>query len=591
MILQSLVDYYHRKASQAEGGMAPEGFEKKQIPFVIILDQQGNFVDLEDTRQDEGIAKAGRSFLVPQAIKRTIKVQPNLLWDNINYVLGIVTEEQKKKEKDPKKVQEAEQRAKRQHEEFIKNILNLFPSPQDDKGINAVYTFLSNSDFEKVFNHPNWTDLQKLNSNISFRLNDDTQLVCGGLMTREKIVERLSKSTSTKQICMVSGQPDEIERLHPAIKGVWGAQSSGANIISFNLKAFCSYLKDQGTNAPVGKQTVFAYTTALNDLLAKGSKHRLQVGDASTVFWSEQPHQMENLLADLFGISDKDDPSQRIESIRALFAAPQSGAPPLDGDSTRFYVLGLAPNAARISIRFWHAGTVGEIATNIKQYFKDIEVVSDRKDDTNFPSLYRLLLSTAVQGKADNIIPSVAGKFMESILDGTPFPVSLLSATLRRIRADHELNFTRASLIKGCLVRQSRYYQSEEKEITVALDESNSNKGYCLGRMFAVLEKAQEEANPGINATIRDRFFGSASATPVTVFPHLLKLANHHTSKLDNRGRAVNLEKLIGKIADHISDLPTHLSLPDQGRFCLGYYHQRQALFTKASSTQEQGEQ
>ena len=119
----------------------------------------------------------------------------------------------------------------------------------------------------------------------------------------------------------------------------------------------------------------------------------------------------------------------------------------------------------------------------------------------------------------------------------------------------------------------------------MALDVTNTNPGYRLGRLFAVLEKIQEEASPGINATIRDRFYGSASGTPVAAFPHLMKLKNHHLAKLENRGRAVNLEKIVGEIMDGLDDFPTHLSLQDQGRFAVGYYHQRQDFFKKNETT------
>ena len=389
---------------------------------------------------------------------------------------------------------------------------------------------------------------------------------------------------SGHQTCLVAGEPDEPARLHTAIKGVYGAQTSGANIVSFNLPAFNSYGKEQSFNAPVGKCAEFAYTTALNRLLAKGSGQRLQVGDASTVFWAERKHEIESVFADLFGEPPKGETEQDYKQIVATFRAPKTGAPPQLDPKTRFYVLGLAPNAARIAVRFWFAGTVGEVAGNVEQHFDDIEIIRAPKQP-KYLSLFRLLVATAAQGKAENIPPNLAGELMKAILAGTPYPKALLGAAIRRCRAEHEINYPRASLIKAVLSREARYYRKTEKEIGMSLDKTNSNVGYRLGRLFATLEKIQEEANPGINATIRDRFYGSASATPVAAFPHLMKLKNHHVSKLENQGRVVNFERVIGEIMDELVDFPAHLSQPDQGRFAVGYYHQRQAFFTSRKKT------
>ncbi|MEL0083015.1 MAG: type I-C CRISPR-associated protein Cas8c/Csd1, partial [Gammaproteobacteria bacterium] len=259
---------------------------------------------------------------------------------------------------------------------------------------------------------------------------------------------------------------------------------------------------------------------------------------------------------------------------------------------TRFYVHGLAPNAARIAIRFWQVATVAQLAERIRQHFDDLAIVHGDKQLPHLP-LFRLLVATATQGKADNIPPNLAGETMRAILAGQPYSHSLLGAAVRRNRAEQDVTYPRAALIKACINRSTRYRNPHLKEeLKVALDEENSNVGYRLGRLFAVLEKTQEEANPGINATIRDRYYGAASSTPVSVFSTLLKLKNHHISKLDSRGRATNLEKLIGQIMDGISDFPPNLAMADQGRFAIGYYHQRQDFFKKKpeSTATEQGE-
>ena len=570
MILQALAKYYERIPNVAE-----EGFQKQEIPFIIVLTRQGDFVGLLDTREVEGKKKRARSFIVPKSVKRASGIAANLLWDNTAYVLGRPKPDKKKD------VEKLLERAKEQQVSFIGRIRDTFSDNLSDEGIKAVIRFLEKKDYEKLFNHPLWNEIEESGANITFQLKGDTELICQREVVKKAILSSPKDELTDSQICLVSGNPDTPARLHTAIKGVWGAQSSGANIVSFNLDAFKSFGKEQGYNAPVGVKSEFAYTTALNTMLTKGSRQRIQVGDASTVFWAEKKHELEDWFADIFGEPAKGDSEQDNAAIKALFKAPETGAKPVLDDSTKFYVLGLSPNASRIAIRFWYAGTVAEVEENIRQHFKDIEI-EHAPHNPSYLSLFRLLVSTALQGKSDNIQPNLAGDFMRAILASTPYPATLLSSAVRRIRAEHEITYPRASLIKAVLIRNARFYKTKQtKEVGMSLDTSNTNTGYRLGRLFAVLEKVQEEASPGINATIRDRFYGSASSVPVTVFPHLMKLKNHHIAKLESKGRAVNLEKIIGEIVDDIKDFPGHLSLDDQGRFAVGYYHQRQDFFKK----------
>lgn len=288
-------------------------------------------------------------------------------------------------------------------------------------------------------------------------------------------------------------------------------------LFRFNLDAFNSFGKAQGTNAPVGKQAAFAYSTALNHLLGRDSRQRIQVGDASTVFWSRDVCALETDLLALFGESPKDDPDQGSKAVANLYASVKNGVYAADSSDNRFYVLGLAPNAARISVRFFHQGTVNEIASNIKLHFDDLEIERASFDKPHL-SIFRLLTSIAAQGKADNIPPTLSGDFARAILAATPYPATLLQAALRRLRAEHDINYPRAALLKAVINRQTRFQPSNDKELTVSLDLTNNNSGYRLGRLFAALERAQERANPGLNATIRDRFYGAASSTPVSVF-------------------------------------------------------------------------
>lgn len=574
MILQALESYYRRIAEDKDSGVAPEGFQKQAIPFLILLDDDGRFKGMQDTRQVEGKKKIARIFTVPKAVKKSVNIAANLLWGTPAYVLGRPKPDKKK---DNDKLTE---RAEKQQRSFIEKIEEV-SRDTSDKGVNAALKFLASNDFADVFSHTLWPEIEESGANVTFQLEGDTMLIC----QRDAVVRALTKGAKKNMDegqlpCLVTGIMDKPARLHASIKGVWGAQSSGANIVSFNLDAFNSYGKTQGFNAPIGEKTEHAYTTALNALLAKDSTQRIQVGDASTVFWAEQENMMEEWFKDFFGEPPKGQSGQDNQAIKALYRAPQTGAPPLEENLTKFYVLGLSPNASRIAVRFWHAGTVGETAKNIRRHFDDCEIVHGPKEPEHL-SLFRLLVSTAMEGKADNIQPNLSGEVMKAILAGTPYPVTLLSSVIRRVKAEREITYPRVSLIKAILVRETRFYNKKEKEAGMSLDPENKNTGYLLGRLFAVLERAQESASPGINATIRDRFYGAASSVPVAAFPHLMKLKNHHIAKLENRGMAVNLEKQIGGIMDGLSDFPTHLSLQDQGRFAVGYYHQRQSFFTK----------
>lgn len=581
MILQALNEYYRRKQADPDpkNRLPALGLEEKEIPFILEIDQEGRLVNLIDTRSGEGKKKAGQRFLVPQGVKKTSGVAANLLWDTAEYVLGVDTRGK------PERVAE-------QHTAFRARIEALPEAARQDAGVRAVLAFLEAIPLEALQSHPAWPEVLAQNPWLTFRLHGDIELVC----QRPAVVTAVLSAPADDDvtgICLVTGERSPIERLHPAIKGVWGAQTSGANIVSFNLDAFASYGKSQGDNAPVGKPAAFAYTTALNHLLGKDSRQRLQVGDASTVFWAETPHDLETLLPDLFGEPPKDDPDRGVDALKALFESVQSGKFAVGEAQTRFHVLGLAPNAARIAIRFWQTAPAIELATRIRRHFEDIRVVRAPQDPEHL-SLFRLLTACAVQGKADNIPPNLGGEIMRAILEDLSYPATWLNAAVQRCRAEQKVTYPRAAGIKACLNRAIRHANrsrpQQEREFQAMLDTTNPNPAYRLGRLFATLEKIQEEASPGLNATIRDRYYGAASSTPVAVFTTLLRLKNHHLGKL-NPGRAVQMERLIGKIMEGLTDFPRHLTLPEQGRFALGYYHQRQAFFSKTESATDENQE
>ncbi|MHB9293139.1 putative CRISPR-associated protein Csd1 [Hollandina sp. SP2] len=562
MILQALKEYYDRKAADPESGIAPQGWEWKEIPFLVVLDTKGGLIQIEDTREGEGPKKRGKRFLVPQSVKKTSGIAANLLWDSANYVFGI----------DEKKGTE-------QKKAFVSRIEKEVPESTKKQ---AVLVFLTQPDTASLEKTAYWNEICEAKPTVSFRFDGELELYC---QTAE-IKKRLSihSETAADGLCLVTGDQDTISRTHTAIKGVRGAQPTGANIVSFQVKSgYDSYGKTQGYNAPVGTKAMFAYTTALNTLLDKNSTQRMLIGDASTVFWSATKTRFEEDFSQFFDEPPKDDPAAGTRGIKNLFDAPATGGYIEDTGDETFYVLGLAPNAGRIAIRFWRQGTVGEFATNIRQHFIDLEIVKS-KSEPEYYSLWRLLVNTAVQDKSDNIPPNMAGDFMRSILDGTPYPATLLQAVLRRIKSDTEYRVkpVRAALIKAYLNRRLRAcnHYDEKEVLPVALDTNQPSIGYQLGRVFAVLEKIQEEANTGINATIRDRYYSAACGSPVTVFPTLMRLTNHHLAKIENRGRVTNFERLMGEIMGHLAEFPVHLALFEQGKFAVGYYHQRQDLFT-----------
>ena len=576
MILHALKEYYDRKAAlpdDASGdAIAPPGWEKKELPFLIVLDAQGNPIAIDDTRELVGKKKRAKTFLVPQTVKRTVGIAANVLWDNPEYVFGVVTKGKP-------------ERVAAQHAAFIEQIalLNISNEPE----IATLLTFLGRSEKSaelEACNKELWTEILETAPFLSFKIAGAAEPI----FRNPAVVRALASQTSAgesnaKALCLVTGIPDEIERLHPAIKGVRDANSTGANIVGFNLDAFCSYNKNQGENAPVGKVAAFAYTTALNTLLGKDSKQKLQIGDASTIFWAAKDDTFEADVVDFFGEPPKDDPDRLVDAVKGLYQSAETGAFVTDSDETKFYVLGLAPNSARLSVRIWHCGTVAEMAGCFRQYFDELRIVHGPKDKDHL-SLWRLLVSLAALGKSENIPPNLAGDIMRAILEGLPYPSTLLQSALLRLRAEQEVTYPRAALIKAFINRSLRLNNlNKEKELTVSLDLENTNTGYRLGRLFAVLERTQERANPGINATIRDRFYAAASSTPASVFGSLMRLKNHHLSKLENIGERVNIEKLFGEIISGVADFPAHLSLENQGRFAIGYYHQRQDFFTKKS--------
>lgn len=580
-ILASLAKAYERLPDAP-----PFGFSSEKIGFLISLNDDGTVAHAPIPRFDKsGKKEVPRQMFVPQAIKRTSGVAANFLWDKTSYVLGVTAAEGKS--------------ATKEHAEFVKRHLRDL-ARETDPGLKALVIFLKTWS-PRRFEEFGWPEDMK-DQNIAFCLEADRRanIFLHDRAAAKALWARLSsEGNKAEAICLVSGERAPVARLHPAIKGVWGAQSSGASIVSFNLDAFTSYGHEQGDNAPVSEAAAFAYTTALNRFLEKDSGHRIQIGDASTVFWADASNankaaEAENIFGGFWDDSGDEERPGVDEGIQAKIVGgrlvrirsgePLTSVAPELAEGVRFYVLGLAPNAARLSIRFYFEDDFGTITSNYQRFLADMRIEPPPRDGQ--PALWKYLAETAVLKKRENVPPNLAGEWMRAILAGTRYPQTLFSTVLMRLRADKDVNALRAAILKALLIRNFN-----RKDTPVALKPDYPNKGYQLGRLFAVYERIQADALGGkVNATVKDKFYGSASAQPRKVFALLEKGSANHLSKIGKQapGRKVNLEKLVGEIMsamDPASDpFPNALSAEDQALFGLGYYHQRNEFFKSAKN-------
>jgi CRISPR-associated protein Csd1 len=571
-ILASLNQAYDRMATRAE--VPSFGYSSEKISYVLSLYADGTVAgEPIDWRDTAGKKPVARLMAVPQPTKRTSGIAPNFLWDKSSYVLGVTGGEGK--------------RLKDEHDAFKQFHQKLFAG-SNDEGLVAILRFLEQWRPEQ-FCERNWPDSLK-DHNITFMLETerlDNVFIHNRPAAKKIWAQLTSENQQNEAICLISGYRSPIARLHPSIKNVWGGQSSGGAIVSFNLDAFASYGHEQGDNAPVSKAAAFGYTTALNKYLEKGSGHRIQIGDASTVFWADASDAETAQLAESSFLSMFNDVDEEIEvrdKIKPILEAIRQGQPwqsfnPKLVEGTRFYVLGLAPNAARLSIRFWFENDFGVLAHNYSRFVADMAI--DPPDRDNNITIWKYLNETAILGKRENVQPNLAGDWMRSILMGSNYPLTLLNAVLMRLRADGDLNARRVAILKSILVRNFK-----SKEAPVAFDPDNKNKGYLLGQLFALYEQIQSAAlGRNVNATIKDKFYGSASAQPRKVFSILDRGSANHLSKIGKQkpGYKVNLEKSLGEIMGRMSPstdpFPTALSAEEQALFGLGYYHQRNEFF------------
>lgn len=571
MILRALYDYYNRCDNLPVPGM-----ELKEIGFLIVINKEGRFLRFEDRRIDK---KSAQQFLVKRSVGRSSAPVANYLYDNSQYVFCYSD----KGDMDKMRIY---------FDTFKSKVNEIYNVASSNKDIRAVYSFYQQEPSDIIAmmsNDPLWEDvcknLKKKYSIFSFLIEGDTDIVA----SKKEIVSLLDvEEKDDNKYCLVTGKYGNTVEVTTATM-IPGSQAT-AKLVAFQVNSgYDSYGKSKANNAPISTEAEFAYSTAMNYMLRSNSHNKFMVGSRTFLFWastnSEASKASEENLFAFFGHpdTDDDDPNKRIELVRHTFISIYNGE--LSGNKNdKFYILGLAPNSARIAVVYWAEIPLRDFAHIINKHFADMEIVDTRKDKKPYMGLYSILGAVTLGGKSSDATPNLPDAVVKSIFQGLPYPASLFQACIRRIRAEQSVNIVRAAIIKAYLNRLN-----ENNKIEVMLDKENQNQGYLCGRLFAVLDKIQEDAN-GIHS-IRERYMNSASATPATVFSTILNLSTHHIEKL-NVGAQITYEKLKQEIISKLDadGFPIHLDLQDQGRFFVGYYHQRQDFFISKSDKEHKEE-
>lgn len=588
MVLRSLYQLYGRLGSDDDYNLAPPGRSFQKVTFVVVIEPDGTLVDIQDARVErDGRLAPRRVRVLGQTKPSGAGLNPCFLWDSTGYVLGW----------DPRP--ERAERALKSAAAWAERHLSVEASV-GQPAFSSLCRFLERWHPGRAADYPM---LEELSTGFGvFQIRGRTAFLHAAPALQAwwdhqtgTDPERMkawwgAASTATEQEasgqCLVSGERAPIARLHDKIKGVSGSQTSGATLAGFNDDAYWSYGFEQSFNAPVSVEAARRYTAALNMLLEQRDKHRIVVGGTTIVFWTDRPTAIEDVFAVFASegsaaLDTAQDETARAK-LQAMLRALRQGREAFgeladDPDGTEFFVLGLAaPTPARVAVRFFHRGTVAHLLDNLRRHHSDIGIErqfgeGSKRPEPELPSSWFLLSETRPPG--GDVPPLLPAVLLEAIVTGQRYPDALLTAVMRRVTADRIVNYARASTVKGALVRNFG------REIPMSLDTSRTEPAYRIGRLFAALEKTQADALGGqVNATIRDRFYSSASATPQAVFPRLLRTYQHHLAKLEG-GFKVNREKLVQEIMDSLVGFPAHLGLAEQGLFALGYYHQRNDFY------------
>lgn len=625
MIINALSEAYDRLCSSSDIEITRDGYSFEKVPYIAVIDSDGKLTDLISNtktvylkgKEKEEIKKER----LPERISPRTSVVPNFLCDTFSYVFGLeivdLLNESGKKVKGLRQTD----KAKKSFNGFKERIFSDLKDVTGEKA-DAIKRFYEHWDPENeaqnelfFYKDKDGNDKVKdLNGNIIFALNyinsktiDDKAI----LNKWEHSLQRGEGDTSEDKInaqCCISGEKTVIARTHVSIKGVKGAQTSGAAVVTYNSPAFESYNKSQSYNGPVSEIIMKKYTAALNYFLQSGSKNKTTIGNDTLVFWAESENEdYTDDIWDLLRIKQTESTEEAIESkvISALKQIRNGQAPSnfsLD-DSTKFHILVLSPNAARISVRRYYNTTFGIFKDNVLQHYMDMLLIDSKGEFTKQIPFWLILDATVssviTNERANSVNPNFSGSLFEAAINNNPYPQALYAEMIARMKTDHaasddklkaarliNLSNIRAAFIKAYLIRKDRKYNkkyNKKEEIALELNKENQNEGYLLGRLFAVMEKAQQDAIPGVNSTIKDRFFASACSTPATVFPSLLMGYQNHVAKLDAKG--IRYEKLLDEVISKLSDsFPKQLDLDGQGRFILGYYQQRADLWKKQNN-------
>ena len=582
MILQALTNYYEQLLRT--GQLSAPGWESRfRVSYWLRINADGQLLDLVDCRKPETKGKkevlAPREMSVPAHVKRASGIAANFLCDNSTYLLGA---DEKGK---PTRSIQCFEACRTLHHEILDGV--------DSPVARAVLAFFDHWKPEEAASHPlladRWKDITG-NANLLF----DYEGPEGCILATEDEAIRAAWQQHYNSVppdaamvqCLVTGQQAPVARLHPSIKGVPGAQSAGAALVSFNAPAFCSYGHEQGENAPVSEYAAFAYTTALNTLLAD-REHCKILGDTAVVCWAENasPGYASLGMMGMMGIPENAGVTDA--DLRKALDALAHGKPCSWLDETlqpdqHFYVLGISPNAARLSVRFFLRDTFRQFAERLQRHADALEIVRPTYDKRETLSIWALAMETVNRKeRSPSPAPQLAGDLLRAVLTGGRYPATLLDGVTLRIRAEQDVTRGRAAILKAYYLRNETHNERFKEVLTVKLNEESSYLPYVLGRLFAVLETIQDVANPNINTTIRERYFNSACATPAMVFPTLINLAQKHLNKMSGKQEVFYNNQLIDLIGKLDEDYPTRLTLPEQGAFQIGYYHQLQKRFAK----------
>ena len=573
MILQALARYYDDLLQQ--GKISAPGWTKVKISYALDIGLDGQLKQVILTRQDETVGKKNvqrpQEMVLPAPVKKASNISSNFLWENSGYLLGV------KQKEDSKRSRKCFDNARELHHRLLDSV--------DSSIAKAILAFFDRWQPENAAEHPALVgQLEEVTAGANLVFRVDGTYPQEDMLIREtwEHAQNQEDRDATRMQCLITGREDEIAKIHPSIKGVRDAQSSGAALVSFNAPAFCSYGHEQNYNAPVGKHAAFAYTAALNHLLSDRNSVQ-HIGDTTVVCWAEGAEEAYQNLAQ-FALFGQEMPGLTDNDLRAALKRLANGLPcdDLGVDPKRpFYVLGLAPNAARLSVRFFLHDSFGKLMKNVNDHYDRMEIVRPSFDKQEILPLWWMLRETVNLNSRDKApSPAMAGATVRAVFSGGPYPASLLEAVMLRIRAESSVTRGRAAIIKAYYLKNP-HSDCPKEVLTVSLNEASNNPAYILGRLFSVYEAVQQSANPGINTTIKDKYFNSAAAMPASIFPVLNNLYQKHLRKLAP-GLRISYDKQVMELKGALGEnYPVRMTLAQQGAFDLGYYHQTQRRYTK----------